>query len=156
MHEELKLSPSAPGDRCAAMSATTSSITCRKTRIASPASSVQQVFVRDYPEATLAAHVAGYVGEINEDELKEPRYRGLQPGDEIGKEGVEDTYDRYLRGQPGADEDPGERAREPTPPGPLVSKPPIPGETLKLTLDSKLQAAGRRGHGGTAACRVAS
>ena len=66
-----------------------------------PGIDVQTVFVRRYPDGTLAAHVLGYVGEIEEDQLKEPRYRGLEPGDQIGQEGVEYTYDRYLRGEPG-------------------------------------------------------
>ena len=60
---------------------------------------MQRVFVRHYPHGPLAAHVLGNVGEIDEEELKEPRYRGLEPGDEIGQEGVEYTYDRYLRGR---------------------------------------------------------
>ena len=40
----------------------------------------QRVFVRRYPQGTLAAHILGNVGEINEDELKQPRYRGLRAG----------------------------------------------------------------------------
>ena len=58
--------------------------------------------MRRYPQGTLAAHLFGNVGEINEEELKEARYRGLEPGDMIGKDGVEYEYDRYLRGAAGA------------------------------------------------------
>ena len=57
--------------------------------------------LRRYPNRELAAHLAGSVGEIDSKELKEPRYRGLKPGDVIGKGGVEYSYDRYLRGLPG-------------------------------------------------------
>lgn len=143
MHEQLKLSPSAP-------------VTVRRdvghylvfylreNQDRFPGIVVQKVFVRHYPQGTMGAHVLGYVGEINEEELKEPRYRGLQPGDEIGKEGVENTYDRYLRGQPGLTKIQVDAMGEPTGRGPLVSKPPTPGETLKLTIDSKLQAAGEQ------------
>ena len=100
-----------------------------------PGVEVQRVFVRRYPHGTLAAHVLGNVGEINEEELKEPRYRGLEPGEEIGQEGVEYTYDRYLRGKPGMTRIQVDALGEPTPGGQLVSKPPVPGDNLKLTLD---------------------
>lgn len=107
-----------------------------------PGVEVQRVFVRDYPDGTLAAHVLGGVGEIEEDELKEPRYRGLQPGDEIGQNGVEDTYDRYLRGRPGLTKVQVDALGQPTPNGRLVTQQPMPGDDLKLTIDSRVQAAG--------------
>ena len=66
-----------------------------------PGVQVQTVFVRAYPDGSRAAHVLGSVGEVSEEELKEPAYKGLVPGDEVGKGGVEYTYDRYLRGKPG-------------------------------------------------------
>ena len=49
----------------------------------------------------LAAHVLGYVGEINDTELKGLKDKGYQPGDEIGKSGVEQAYEQNLRGTPG-------------------------------------------------------
>ena len=55
---------------------------------------MQRVFVRHYPHGTLAAHVLGSVGEIAGDQLKEPGYRGLEPGDRIGKGGIEDHLQR--------------------------------------------------------------
>ena len=107
-----------------------------------PGVSVQRVFVRHYPHGTLAAHVLGNVSEIDEEELKEPRYKRLEPGDEVGKSGVEESYDRYLRGQPGLQKIQVNALGEPTPGGQLVSKPPTPGESLKLTIDGEVQAAG--------------
>ncbi|MGA8745336.1 MAG: penicillin-binding protein 2 [Solirubrobacterales bacterium] len=109
-----------------------------------PGVQVQRVFVRNYPHGTLAAHVLGTVGEINEEELKEARYRNLQPGDEIGKGGVEQTYDRYLRGKPGLTRIQVNALGEPTPGGQLVSKPPVPGDSLKLSLNSSVQEAGEQ------------
>jgi penicillin-binding protein 2 len=107
-----------------------------------PGVTVQRVFVRRYPHGTLAAHVLGTVGEINEEELKEPRYKGLEAGDWVGKEGVEDTYDRFLRGKPGLTRIQVDAFGQPTPGGRLVSKRPVPGDNLKLTLDGKVQEAG--------------
>ncbi|HEU5063994.1 MAG TPA: penicillin-binding protein 2 [Solirubrobacterales bacterium] len=118
-----------------------------------PGVSVQRVFVRHYPSGSLAAHVLGSVGEITEDELKEPRYRQLEPGDEIGQAGVEETYDRYLRGDPGRTRIQVNALGQPTPGGQLVSTPPTPGDNLKLSIDADAQEAGEAklgyyGHGG--------
>ena len=141
MHEELKLDPAAP-------------VTLRRdvghflvyylqeNQERFPGVEVQRVFVRAYPDGTLAAHILGNVGEISEDELKEARYRRLRPGDEIGQDGVEDTYDRYLRGRPGLTRIQVDALGEPTPNGRLVDKPPAPGDNLKLTIDQNVQVAG--------------
>jgi penicillin-binding protein 2 len=141
MHKELKLAPAAPvmlrqdvGHDLVYY--------LQENQDRFPGVEVQRVFVRAYPDGTLAAHVLGAVGEIDEEELKEPRYKGLQPGDKIGQEGVEDTYDRYLRGRPGLTRIQVDALGEPTPNGRLVSKPPAPGKNLKLTLDGPVQAAG--------------
>lgn len=107
-----------------------------------PGVSVQRVFVRRYPHGTLAAHIVGSVGEVNEEELKEPAYRRLEPGDEIGKDGVEDTYDRFLRGTPGIERIQVDALGQPTRNGQLVSQPPVPGENLKLSIDADVQEAG--------------
>jgi penicillin-binding protein 2 len=107
-----------------------------------PGVAVQRVFVRDYPDGSRAAHVVGSVGEVSEDELKEPPYEGLEPGDEVGKGGVEYTYDRYLRGEPGLTKIQVNALGQPTPGGQLVSQPPSPGDNLKLTIDPDVQAAG--------------
>jgi penicillin-binding protein 2 len=110
-----------------------------------PGVSVQRVFVRRYPNGTLAAHVLGSVGEIDREELREPRYKQLEPGDEIGKAGVEDAYDKYLRGDPGLTRIQVNALGQPTPGGELDSTPPTPGDSLKLTIESKVQSAGEGG-----------
>jgi penicillin-binding protein 2 len=107
-----------------------------------PGVAVQRVFVRDYPEGSRAAHVLGSVGEVSEEELKEPPYKGLEPGDEVGKGGVEYTYDRYLRGELGLTKIQVNALGQPTPGGQLLSQPPSPGDNLKLTIDPEVQAAG--------------
>jgi len=110
-----------------------------------PGVAVQRVFVRHYPDGTRAAHVLGSVGEIEEDELKEPQYKGLEPGDEIGQAGAEYAYDKFLRGQPGLTRIQVNALGEPTPGGQLVSTPPTPGDSLKLTIDGDVQTAGEAG-----------
>jgi penicillin-binding protein 2 len=141
MHEELSLAPSAP-------------VTLRRdvghylvyyleeNQERFPGVEVQRVFVRHYPDGTLAAHILGNVGEVSEEQLKEPRYRGLQPGDEVGQDGVEDTYDRFLRGRPGLTKIQVDAFGQPTKNGQLLSRPPVPGDNLKLSIDADVQAAG--------------
>jgi penicillin-binding protein 2 len=141
MHEELKLAPAAP-------------VTLRRdvghdlvyylqeNQARFPGVEVERVFVRDYPDGTLAAHILGTVGEVTEEQLKEPRFRGLQPGDEIGQGGVEDAYDRFLRGEPGLTRVQVDALGEPTPNGRLFTQPPSPGDNLKLSIDEKVQVAG--------------
>jgi penicillin-binding protein 2 len=107
-----------------------------------PGVSVQRIFVRNYPHESRAAHLLGSVGEISERELKEPAYRGLQPGDQVGQGGVEYAYDRYLRGTPGLTKVQVNALGQPTPGGQLVSQPPVPGDNLKLTINSDVQTAG--------------
>lgn len=107
-----------------------------------PGVTVQRVFVRDYPNGDLAAHLLGTVGEIEEEELKEPQYKGLEPGDEVGKSGLERAYDSKLRGTPGVTRVQVNAAGQPTPGGRLVSTSPEPGESLVTTINPAVQEAG--------------
>jgi penicillin-binding protein 2 len=141
MHEQLNLAPSAPvtlrrdvGDYLVYY--------LQENQDRFPGVAVQRVFVRRYPDGTLAAHILGNVGEVSEEQLKERRYRGLEPGDEIGQDGIEYTYDRFLRGRPGITRIQVDAFGQPTRNGRLVSQPPVPGDNLKLTIDSDVQAAG--------------
>jgi penicillin-binding protein 2 len=58
---------------------------------------------RYYPHGTSMAHILGYVGEISPKQLESDEYKqkGFRPGDIIGKGGLEQYYDEYLRGRPG-------------------------------------------------------
>ena len=48
-------------------------------------------YLRDYPFKALGAQLFGTLREISPDELKLKRYRGVQQGERIGKDGVEET-----------------------------------------------------------------
>jgi penicillin-binding protein 2 len=106
-----------------------------------PGVSVERVYVRDYPQGTLAAHILGWVREISPDELKDPRYEGLNPGDSVGQQGIEDTYDSLLRGVNGATRVQVDASGRPTG-GQLSLREPRTGNDLALTIDSDVQAAG--------------
>lgn len=58
---------------------------------------------RYYPLGKTLAHVLGYVGEISPKQLEKEEYieKGYRPGDIIGKGGLEQYYDEFLRGRDG-------------------------------------------------------
>lgn len=58
---------------------------------------------RNYPLGKVLAHVLGYVGEISPKQLEKPEYqeKGFHAGDIIGKGGLEQHYDDFLRGREG-------------------------------------------------------
>jgi penicillin-binding protein 2 len=92
---------------------------------------------RLYPRDGFAAHLIGYVGEVSEEDLNQSRYAAYEPGDVVGKAGVEETYDELLRGQDGSrDVIVDSHGREV---GYLGTQHAIPGQDLKLTIDIDLQ-----------------
>jgi penicillin-binding protein 2 len=94
---------------------------------------------RLYPRDGFAAHLIGYVGEVSEEDLNNPRYAYYEPGDVVGKAGVEETYDELLRGQDGSrDVVVDSHGREV---GYLGIQHAVPGQDLKLTIDNDLQRA---------------
>jgi penicillin-binding protein 2 len=105
-----------------------------------PGVKVVPTYVRDYPQGILASQLLGYVSEISSAQLKQLRKKGYQGGDKIGQAGLESTYDSYLRGRAGLAQlrvDSLGRARSEI----VVKRPPIPGESIRLTLDVNLQRA---------------
>jgi penicillin-binding protein 2 len=105
-----------------------------------PGVRVRDVSLRYYPHRELAAHVLGYVGDISQEQLDALAKQGYRPGDTIGQSGIESEYDKYLRGTPGLEiqrVDSLNRKQGPT--TPLV--PADPGNTVRLTLDLRLQMA---------------
>src|SRR5580658_7422712 len=94
---------------------------------------------RLYPRDGFASHLIGYVGEVSEDDLNNPRFAYYTPGDVVGKAGVEETYDELLRGQDGSrDVVVDSHGREV---GYLGIQHAIPGQDLRLTIDNDLQRA---------------
>lgn len=57
--------------------------------------------VRTYPNATLAAHVVGYIGEISQAQLAAPEFIDYRLGDLVGKSGLEKVYEDALHGEAG-------------------------------------------------------
>ncbi len=94
---------------------------------------------RLYPRDGFAAHLIGYVGEVSEEDLNNPRFAYYEPGDVVGKAGVEETYDALLRGSDGSrDVVVDSHGREV---GYLRTQHAIPGQDLRLTIDNDIQRA---------------
>ncbi|MDX6586692.1 MAG: penicillin-binding protein 2 [Solirubrobacterales bacterium] len=116
--------------------------------------SVDRVYVRQYPQGTTAAHLLGYVKEVSAEQLEEPAYADLEPGDEIGLDGVELSYDTVLRGVNGETRVPVDSSGSPTG-RPTSVREPTQGNDLVLSIDSDLQAAGEGGFEGRSGAFVA-
>ncbi|MCR5680365.1 MAG: penicillin-binding protein 2 [Prevotella sp.] len=104
---------------------------------------VQRRSVRQY-EYPYAAHVLGDVAEVSPAEIEEDDY--YQPGDYIGKLGVERSYEKQLRGVKGVQillRDAHGRIQGSYMNGAYDQK-PVPGKNLTLAIDKELQALGER------------
>lgn len=100
---------------------------------------IEQQPQRLYPSNGVLAHVLGFVGEISPDQLDKPEYKdkGYKPGDIIGKDGLEATYDNFLRGHDGYRKvlvDSRGQIQEI-----LETLSPQPGQDLVTTIDLDLQ-----------------
>ncbi len=94
---------------------------------------------RLYPRDGFAAHLIGYVGEVSEEMLNDPKYAYYDPGDVVGKSGIEQSYDQILRGIDGSrDVIVDSHGREV---GKLGTEPATPGKSLTLTIDLDIQRA---------------
>ena len=104
---------------------------------------VQKRSIRQY-EYPYAAHVLGDVGEVSDADIEEDNY--YQPGDYIGKLGVEKAYENQLRGEKGVQillRDAHGRIQGSYQNGKFDTK-PVAGKDLTLSIDVKLQALAER------------
>jgi len=108
-----------------------------------PGVEVNARLFRSYPNGETGSHVLGYIGRINQSEKEAmeewpdeelANYKGTEY---IGKLGIEQSYEQQLHGQTGVEQmetSAGGRAVRR-----LGSHPATPGDTVKLSLDIKLQ-----------------
>ncbi|GGB98410.1 penicillin-binding protein [Oxalicibacterium flavum] len=106
-----------------------------------PGVEVQARLFRQYPQGATAAHVIGYIGRINDRDVKRidengesANYRGTE---HIGKEGVERSYEEVLHGRTGYQEV--EVSAGGRPIRTLSRTPATPGSNLILSIDIELQ-----------------
>lgn len=104
---------------------------------------------REYPFGDMTSHLIGYVGRINQDDIKQLEKEGIDSNymgsDYIGKTGVEQSYENELHGTTGFEQveiDAGGRAVRV-----LTRTAPHSGSNLMLTLDAKLQKVAEQAFG---------
>ncbi len=92
---------------------------------------------RNYPYKEKMSHILGYVSEITKDELTSSDFKYYKGGDKIGRGGVEQEYEKVLKGIDGGEvievDAGGKRVRT------IRRKDPIPGQNLVLNIDADLQ-----------------
>ena len=121
-----------------------------------PGVQITPTYLRKYNTEALLAHVLGYVGEVSPAQLGayKKQYKNCDttrakeanvpcPGDRVGQAGVEESYDKYLRGRSG------EKLQRVNSIGgkvgnSVVTQAPSPGYPLRLTIDISLQRTAER------------
>ncbi|WP_137720092.1 penicillin-binding protein 2 [Methylobacillus flagellatus] len=122
-----------------------------------PGVEIRARLFRHYPQGTLGAHLIGYIGRINDKDIKNLTEAGdlsnYKGSDHIGKGGIEQYYERELHGVTGSqqveiDAD-GHAVRV------LSSVAPVAGENLILSIDSTMQKIGEEAFAGRRGALVA-
>ena len=111
-------------------------VTARRLDFELPDVIVQEVPTREYPDQSMAAHLIGYVGEANEDQMEADK---VTTGSIVGQFGVERVYNKLLMGEDGARRvvvnSMGREIRT------LEEIPPVQGRRVQLTVNYAMQKA---------------
>ena len=114
-----------------------------------PGFDIRARLFRNYPFGEVASHAIGYIGRINDADLKKIEadnlLRNYKGTDHIGKLGIEGSYESELHGITGSEQveiDSGGRAIRS-----LAKSEPVAGNNLRLTLDIKLQQVAEEAFG---------
>lgn len=92
---------------------------------------------RFYPDGKLASHILGYLGQLNLSELRDIKFANYSQGELVGKYGVEELKEEFLRGSRGGQQvevNALGRVKKV-----LYELKPVPGKDVYLTIDKKLQ-----------------
>lgn len=122
-------------------------------RLSLPGLDIEMHPIREYPHGLLGAHLFGHLGEMTEQELGSDRFKGYNPGDYVGKSGIERNWETDLHGADGG------RQIEVDAMGRFLrtvsEKAPTSGNSLVLTVDLEIQKAAEAAFGSQAGAAVA-
>ena len=124
-----------------------------------PGVSVDQIYMRRYPGGVGGAQLLGAVGQVSPAQLKADSFRGVISGAIVGQEGIERSYDRYLRGSDGTKSITIDAAGKLK--GQRIARESRAGDSVRTSIDSSLQRSGEAAlasamsGGGTAGAFVA-
>jgi penicillin-binding protein 2 len=96
--------------------------------------------IRNYPYHGAGSAIFGYVGQITPEEYNRLKNQGYSMNDVVGKDGIEYEYDKYLRGEPGGQRIVVDSQNQVVPQVKLPAKQPVPGDSLVLNIDWRLEA----------------
>lgn len=102
-----------------------------------PGISIMVEPVREYPNGSVASHVLGYIGKIDEKEYNKLKDKGYKRNDLIGKDGLEKSLEGLLRGKSGLRKVEVDTKGRLT--GEIGGTSPEPGDNIYLSLDIELQ-----------------
>lgn len=106
-------------------------------RLSLPALTIEPSISRVHPEKNLASHILGYTGEITYEELRDLKDKDYKVGNNIGKFGIERSYEEKLKGVEGGHyievDSIGRKMRT------LKTEDPVQGNNLHLSIDIGLQ-----------------
>ena len=121
-------------------------------RLRLPGIEIEMKPVREYSNNVLAAHLLGYIGEVSEKELNSKGFEDYNPGDYIGKNGIERALEKELHGGDGG------RQLEVDARGRVLrtisESYPTVGNSVVLTIDAAIQKQAERAFGDQAGAAV--
>lgn len=122
-------------------------------RLRLPGIEIEMKPVREYTSSTLAAHLLGYIGEVSEKEMNSAGFEEYNPGDYVGKNGIERALEKELHGNDGG------RQLEVDARGRVLrtvsESYPTVGNSVVLTIDAALQKQAEHAFGDQAGAAVA-
>jgi len=122
-------------------------------RLRLPGVEIEMKPVREYTNGMLASHLLGYIGEVSEDELGRMEDEEYNPGDYIGKNGIERAWEKQLHGRDGG------RQLEVDARGRVLrtvsETQPTVGNSVVLTIDTAVQESAEKAFGDQAGAAVA-
>lgn len=122
-------------------------------RLRLPGVEIEMKPVREYSSGVLGAHLLGYIGEVSEKELDLKGFEEYNPGDYIGKNGIERAMENELHGSDGG------RQLEVDARGRVLrtisETYPTVGNSVMLTIDAAIQKQAEKAFGEQAGAAVA-
>jgi penicillin-binding protein 2 len=106
-----------------------------------PGIRLEPTFRRDYPYGDYLSHALGYVGAIPEEDIEERRRQGYRNDAIVGRDGLEQRYEEFLKGVDGERRVEVDAAGQPAGRGVISERRPKPGLDLLTTLDVNVQLA---------------
>jgi penicillin-binding protein 2 len=106
-----------------------------------PGIGLEDSYLRTYPEGKLGAHILGQTGKIGAEEIDDYRRRGYAGNETVGKGGVEQEYEEFLKGTPGEYVVEVDASGEPRGREVVSSRAPRPGRDVELSIDGPTQRA---------------